>query len=89
MFRLSALALVSFLTFAADPALLKLLPPSATVVAGIDVERAKDSPFGQYVLTQWRNDDKGFSEFHYPDRLRSAARPAGSHVRFSAPGGSA
>jgi len=42
MFRLSALALISFVSFAADPALLKLLPPSATVVAGIDVERAKD-----------------------------------------------
>jgi len=63
MFRLSALALISFVSFGADPALLKLLPPSATVVAGIDVERAKDSPFGQYVLTQWRSDDKGFSEF--------------------------
>ena len=40
MFRLSALALISFVSFGADPALLKLLPPSATVVAGIDVERA-------------------------------------------------
>ena len=63
MFRLSALALISFVSFGADPALLKLLPPSATVIAGIDVDRAKDSPFGQYVLTQWRSDDKGFSEF--------------------------
>lgn len=56
-------ALFSSLALAADPALLNLLPSEATMVAGIDVDQGKNSPFGQYLLTHWRGDDKGFSEF--------------------------
>jgi hypothetical protein len=36
---------------AADPRLLNLVMPDATVLAGVNVDQAKASPFGQYVLT--------------------------------------
>jgi hypothetical protein len=37
---------------AADPALLNLVMPDATVLAGINVQKAKTTPFGQFLLTQ-------------------------------------
>jgi hypothetical protein len=36
---------------AADPRLLNLVMPDATVLAGVNVDQAKTTPFGQYVLT--------------------------------------
>ena len=36
---------------AADPQLLNLVMPDATVLAGVNVDQAKATPFGQYVLT--------------------------------------
>jgi hypothetical protein len=36
---------------AADPALVNLVMPDATVIAGVNVAQAKATPFGQYVLT--------------------------------------
>jgi len=36
---------------AADPQLLHLVMPDATVLAGVNVDQAKATPFGQYVLT--------------------------------------
>ena len=36
---------------AADPRLLSLVMPDATVLAGVNVDQAKTTPFGQYVLT--------------------------------------
>ena len=39
-------------SLAADQQLLNLLMPDAKVVAGINVDQAKGSPFGQYVLSQ-------------------------------------
>ena len=36
---------------AADPRLLSLAMPDATVLAGVNVDQAKATPFGQYVLT--------------------------------------
>lgn len=50
-----ALLAVSFTVAAlqaADPALLNLVMPDATVLAGINVQRAKTTPFGQFLLTQ-------------------------------------
>ncbi len=38
-------------TFGADPRLMNLVMPDATSVAGVNVTNAKNSPFGQYVLT--------------------------------------
>jgi hypothetical protein len=42
---------------AADPALLNMVMPDATVLAGINVQRAKTSPFGQFLLTQMPTGD--------------------------------
>src|ERR1035441_3977407 len=36
---------------AADSRLLNLVMPDATVLAGVNVDQAKTTPFGQYVLT--------------------------------------
>lgn len=38
--------------YAADPELLNLLAPDAKVVAGVNVEQAKGTQFGQYLLNQ-------------------------------------
>lgn len=43
----------------ASSELLRLLPPDATTVAGIDVDRSASSRFGQYVISKMRADDKG------------------------------
>jgi hypothetical protein len=45
-------ALFSGVLSAADPQLLNLVMPDVKVMADINVEQAKMSPFGQYVLTQ-------------------------------------
>lgn len=36
---------------AADPQLLSMLPPNAKVIAGVNVDQARNSPFGQFVLS--------------------------------------
>ena len=43
--------------YAADPELLNLLAPDAKVVAGVNVEQAKGTQFGQYLLNQLQNHD--------------------------------
>src|ERR1051326_3991331 len=43
---------------AADPQLLNLVMPDATVLAGVNVDQAKASPFGQYVLSQMQSHDQ-------------------------------
>src|SRR5258708_1595628 len=48
---------------AADPTLLNLVTPDATVIAGARVDKAKDSAFGQYVLTHMQSDDPDFQKF--------------------------
>ncbi len=42
---------------AADPGLLKLAPPDARFVSGIQVAQSLRTPFGQYVLSQMEPDD--------------------------------
>lgn len=60
---LSTTALAGILTIAilpakaADPQLLNLVMPDAAVLAGVNVDQAKTSPFGQYVLSQMQNSD--------------------------------
>jgi hypothetical protein len=44
---------------AADPQLLNLVMPDAKVLAGVNVEQAKGTLFGQYVLTQIQSGDHG------------------------------
>jgi len=43
---------------AADPQLLNMVMPDAKVMAGVNVEQAKTSPFGQYVLQQIQPNDQ-------------------------------
>src|SRR5258708_20373405 len=58
---------IAFLLFvgllpAADPQLVSLLMPDAKVVAGINVEQARNSPLGQFMLTRMQNGDEGFAK---------------------------
>ena len=43
---------------AADPQLLNLLMPDAKILAGVNVDQAKTTPFGQYVLVQVQAQDQ-------------------------------
>jgi hypothetical protein len=47
---------------AADPQLLNLLPPDAKLLAGVNVDQAKGSPFGQYVLLQVQAQAQGLQQ---------------------------
>src|ERR1041385_3400178 len=47
---------------AADQQLLNLLMPDAKVVAGVNVDQAKASPFGQYILSQIQSQDQHMRE---------------------------
>src|SRR5438874_2194609 len=47
---------------AADPQLLNLVMPDAKVLAGVNVDQAKSSPFGQYVLSQMQLHDTHLTE---------------------------
>jgi hypothetical protein len=48
---------------AADPGLLRLVMPDAKVVAGLQVDRTRDSEFGQFVLSHMQLDDPAFQKF--------------------------
>ncbi|HET8546506.1 MAG TPA: hypothetical protein VFL57_00805, partial [Bryobacteraceae bacterium] len=48
---------------AVDPALLRMVPAGAKVVAGIDVQTAVASPFGQFVLSRVQRGDEDFQKF--------------------------
>lgn len=48
---------------AADPELLRLVMPDAKVVAGLQVDRARNSPFGQFVLSRMQLEDESFKKF--------------------------
>lgn len=60
---LLCLAAGALLLPAADPELLRLVPADAKMIAGVDVDRAKNSAFGQRLMAQIKDDDKGFQEF--------------------------
>src|SRR5579862_8074374 len=61
--RFAVLLPLSIATWAADPALLKLVMPDAKVIAGIQVDQTKNSLFGQYILSHMQVDDAGFKSF--------------------------
>ena len=48
---------------AADPQLLNLVMPDAEILAGVNVDQAKTSPFGMYVLAQFQAQDQHLREF--------------------------
>jgi len=60
---LAVLVALPFGAFAADPGLLQALMPNAQVVAGLQVESAKSSLFGQYVLSHFSVNDTKLEEF--------------------------
>ena len=49
--------------FAADPTLLQMIMPDAQVVAGLEVDSAKSSLFGQYVLSHLSVNDTKLEQF--------------------------
>ncbi len=57
------LLLAATAAFAVDPAMLDLVMPEAKVVAGMNVDAAKASPFGQYLLGRIQNEDHDMREF--------------------------
>ncbi|PWU04659.1 MAG: hypothetical protein C5B51_16390 [Terriglobia bacterium] len=48
---------------AADPQLLNLVMPDAKVLAGVNVDQAKVSPFGQYLIAQFQAQDQHLRDF--------------------------
>lgn len=57
----------TFLVFAAvanaaDPQLLNLVMPDAKVIGGVNVQQAKSSPFGNFVITQMTNQQQGLQD---------------------------
>jgi hypothetical protein len=66
MIKFSRLALLLALplgAFAADPTLLQMVMPDSQVVAGLQVDQAKGSLFGQYVLSHLSVNDTKLGEF--------------------------
>lgn len=61
--RLVVLFVLPLGAFAADPALLQMVMPDAQVLAGLQVAQAKNSLFGQYVLSHLSVNDTGLQEF--------------------------
>src|ERR1700724_3867868 len=61
--RFAVLLTLPIATWAADPALLKLVMPDAKVIAGIQVDQTRNSLFGQYVLSHMQVEDAGFKKF--------------------------
>jgi hypothetical protein len=60
---LLALALAPAAALAANPGLLSMVMPDAKVIAGIQVDSGRNSPFGQYVLSHMQLDDEDFKKF--------------------------
>jgi hypothetical protein len=67
MTRIRSAAAIALFTissaFAADPALLSLMPGDAKVVGGINVVTTATSPFGQFVLSQMKDGGETFRKF--------------------------
>jgi hypothetical protein len=59
---LTLLAAAATLPAAADFQLLNMVMPDAQAMAGVNVEQAKTTPFGQYVLLQMQPEDRHMQE---------------------------
>jgi hypothetical protein len=80
---------------AADQQLLNLVMPDAAVLAGVNVEQAKTSSFGQFVLNQVQNSDiqklaalTGFDPTRDVHEVLAAVGPAGSKTALALARGS-
>jgi hypothetical protein len=58
----AAFLLMAGLLSAADRQLVNLLMPDAKVVAGINVDQARNSTLGQFLLSHMQNGDEGFAK---------------------------
>lgn len=56
------LAVFAAISSGADQALLSLVPAGAQMVSGLDIERARDSAFGQKILNEIKQEDAGFQK---------------------------
>lgn len=56
-FSFSLCVLIPALARGADPALLNMVMPDAKVLAGLQVDKAKNSAFGQFILSHMQIDD--------------------------------
>ncbi|HUA17812.1 MAG TPA: hypothetical protein VMU80_12560 [Bryobacteraceae bacterium] len=61
--RAAVLFLLPWAVSAADPSLMRLVMPDAKVLAGLQVNQAKNSLFGEYVLAHMQGNDAGFQKF--------------------------
>lgn len=61
--RFAILLALPIAAFSADPALLQMMMPDAQVVAGLQVDSAKNSLFGQYVLSHLSVNDAKLEQF--------------------------
>jgi hypothetical protein len=75
---------------AADPQLLNLVMPDAAVLAGVNVDQAKTSSFGQFILNQVQNSDiqklaalTGFDPTRDVHEVLAATGPAGSKTALA------
>ena len=59
----AALAATLPLNAGVDAGLLALIPGDATVLSGLNVDQAKSSVYGRYMLSQMTVDDAGFQKF--------------------------
>ena len=61
---LAALPFISCAAFAGvDQGLLNLVPSGSKALSGVQVDKSKDSPFGQYLLNRMQDGDSGFENF--------------------------
>ena len=69
--RISALIFSGGLSVfgAVDPALLALVPQGAKLVAGIQLDQARSSEFGHYLLNRIDTGDERFQQLTEADRL--------------------
>ena len=89
-FAVSLVFCAAGLLRAADPQLLNLVMPGATVLAGVNVEQARATPFGAYALAQMQANEQGLQQLDAltgfdPRRdlreiLVASAAPPGAHV---------
>ena len=63
LFALTVGAAAATHGMAADASMLNLLMPDAKVVTGVDIERTRNSPFGQYFLKQFAGPESGMKKF--------------------------
>jgi hypothetical protein len=61
--NLFTIAVLAVSTLAAETSLIDLVPPGATVIGGIHVDRTAGSPFGQFVLSRMNESDKDVQKF--------------------------